>query len=175
MRALPQLVCYAVSLLCALVIGGAFADVFWQVGVHARHNTFNGKPLPALTEALSENPSIALYLLLFPWLALLGLRLSTKAEARRFFDQQRFAVWYLAFLTVEFFLMLVMSVAAAAPFYNRYKGMKGADSAAETYVGISFWWLCLLVAVAGACRILQSLKLPSRNRRSTNALDTLPT
>ncbi len=145
MNRVCQIICYVVSLIGVVFTGGIFNVVFWQVSIHARL-TLGDKPLPHLTQFFIEHRNLPFYLVVIPWLFLVGAPLVSREGALKYWDATSFLLRYAAFITVEAFLFGVLYLWSVAPFLEIYKsadvrGYNGLD----LIFGVVFWSLAALV------------------------------
>lgn len=147
MRAACQIICYLVTLLGLVFLGGLFDIAFWQTGFQAKH-LLGGRPLPEITIFLINHHHLPPYLVLFPWLAFVGAPLLISPVKPGFWESSSFLLRFTTFLTVETFVFLLFLFAIALPFIPYYAVLEpDHESAIEFACRLTFWGVvCLLAA-----------------------------
>lgn len=115
MSRLLQLVCYASTLACVLLIGGVLGELSWQSKAYWHWSLGSYTPQPTATKFFQEHWQITTYLMLFPWLAFIGLPLVFKSQSTSYWDIQSFFLRLCTFILVEAVIILVILVSLFAP------------------------------------------------------------
>src|ERR1700677_4566629 len=103
-----QILCYAISFLFLLSFGFFFENITDQY-VRTLQDDLPGKPLPAITLFVIQNPLSIPYLILFPWLIFVGFPLLPFVRISYWdlnFFLLRFAVFMPTVLLMSWFLIL---------------------------------------------------------------------
>ena len=152
-----QIIFYVSSFAVVFVLGNLFDIAFWQAGIHAEH-VLDGKPLPAISEFFISHHHLPAHLALLPWLGLIGTPLLTPSATKDYWDSHSFSLRYLAFLSAELLLFIVLLFALALPFFPYYVANPSPQqSAIELIFRLIFWFstaLIGLVAIRRTCQFL---------------------
>jgi hypothetical protein len=155
MRAASQIIFYILSFAVVFILGNLFDIAFEQAGFHAEH-VLNGKPLPAISQFFISHHHLPAHLALLPWLGLIGTPLLTRFAAKNYWDSHSFSLRYLAFLSSELLLFIVLLLALALPFVPYYiANPPPRQSATELVVRLVFWSSTALIVLVAFRRIYQ--------------------
>ena len=145
MRIASQIVLYVSSFVVLLILGNFFDIEFWQARFHAEHLLGN-KPLPIISQFFITHHHLPAHIPLLPWLALVGAPLVTRSTVQSYWEPQSFVFRYLAFLSIELFLFIVLLLALALPFIPYYGVLEPPrQSVPELVVRAVFWLLAASV------------------------------
>ena len=154
-KKVPQIIFYSASFLVVLFIGNVFDDAFWQAHFSVE-KLLNGKPLPAISQFFITRHHLPGHLMLLPWLALVGGPFLTRNAAKNYWDFQAFVLRYLAFLSCELMLFLILKTALTLPFISFYEVDEPPPySATESVVRLFFWSAFLAIVFAAFRRAHQ--------------------
>jgi len=159
MRISIQIAFATASFAAIYFVGLVFGIEFWQAGIYFEE-LFGGKPLPKITEVFVSNFWLANFLLSLPWFVLLGLPLAFPAEGTGFRSPASFVIRYLAFLSIELFLVFMLVIALLIPFLTYYGVMRSPD---ETSADVIPEIVLGLAAVVILCAVLRSWRGQSRS------------
>ena len=150
MRPTIQLLFSAASFAAVFLIGIVFGMEFWQVGIHFEE-TFEGRPLPKITEVFVANVWLASLALSLPWFVLLGLPLAFPRSGRGFRSPESYATRYLAFLSIELFLVFVIVQALLMPYVSYYAVLSSpTESSADLVPAVILALASIILIVATA-------------------------
>jgi hypothetical protein len=167
MRAAIQIIFYASSFAVVLILGNLFDIAFWQARFHAEHLLGN-KPLPAISQCFIAHHHLPAHLALLPWFGLVGAPLLTLSATKNYWEPHSFSLRYLAFLSTELLLFIVLLLALALPFIPYYAVLEPLrHSATELAVRLLFWFIATLVVLAAIRRTLQI-----RNGRNAKSMQS---
>ena len=155
MRVTTQVILYASSFVVLLILGNLFDIAFWQARFHAEHLLGN-KPLPRISQFFIAHHHLPAHLSLLPWFGLVGAPLLALSPTQSFWEPHAFAFRYLAFLSIELLLFIVLLLALALPFIPYYAVLEPfSQSTTELVVRIIFWLTAALIGVLAIRRALQ--------------------
>ena len=158
MRAAFQIIFYVSSFAVVFVLGNIFDLAFSQAGFNAEH-LLGGKPLPVLSQFLISHHHLPAHLALLPWLGLVGAPLLTLSAPKNYWDSQSFALRYLAFLSTELLLFIVLLLALSLPFIPHYSVLEPPrQSSVELFAQLLFWSCTVLVILLAIRRRYQIRK-----------------
>ncbi len=159
-----QILNYVLSLVVVLVLVLLFSDVFDQVPIHARH-LHPDRPLPVLTSWVIAHDGLSTYALLTPWLCMVGAPLLTLSASKRYWEPLFFTQRYFAFLSVEALLFLMLSLAAAMPFYDRYITAIQVSNGEVPTNDLIFWGIVGAMVLGAILRVFQ-IRRPTKTAGS---------
>jgi len=155
MRVASQIAFYASSFAVVLILGNFFDIAFWQARFHAEH-LLGGRPLPAISQFFISHHHLPAHLALLPWLGLVGAPLLTLSGARSYWEPHSFVFRFLAFLSTELLLFLVLLLALALPFIPYYAVLESPrQSTTELVVRLAFWLSATSIVVLAIRRTRQ--------------------
>ena len=155
MKKVPQIIFYSASFFAVFLIGNLFDEAFWQTHLRVE-SLLGGKPLPAISQFFITRHHLPGHLMMFPWLALIGGPFLTRNAAKNYWDLQAFILRYLAFLSCELILFLVLKTDLTLPFISRYLiDEPPPNSTAEIVVRLVFWSAVLAIIFAAIYRSRQ--------------------
>jgi cytochrome bd-type quinol oxidase subunit 2 len=151
MRPSIQLFFSAASFAAVFLIGLVFGMEFWQAGIHFE-KTFEGRPIPRITELFVSNFWLASLLLSLPWFALLGLPLAIPRSGIGFRSPESYVTRYLAFLSIELFLVFVIVQALLMPYFSYYAVLSSPDEASVDLVPAAILALASIILIVALAR-----------------------
>ena len=155
MRA-ARIVFYISTFAVVFVLGNLFGEAFWQAGIHAE-KTLEGKPLPSISAFFIRHYHLPGHLALLPWLGLVGAPLLTRSSTKDYWDSHSFCFRYLAFLSVEIVLFIVLLLALELPFIPHYiANPPHRQTGLELIVRLIFWFSTVLVILLAIRRTHQT-------------------
>lgn len=161
MRTATQIALYAISFAVLLVLGNVLDIAFYQASHHSKQ--IRGiMPLPALSEFFMTNHHLPAHLTLLPWFAMVAAPLRKSARDRSFWDAQAFTFRYVAFLSAEIALFIVLLLALAFPFLPYVAAIEPPrQHTAELVVRVFFWLSATCVVLGVVRRIREWLNVSS--------------
>lgn len=151
MRPSIQLFFSATSFAAVFLIGLVFGMEFWQAGIHFEE-TFEGKPIPKITKVFVSNFWLANLALSLPWFVLLGLPLAFPRDGQGFRSRESYVTRYLAFLSIELFLVFVIVQALLMPYVSYYAVLSSPSEPSADLV------LAAILALASIILIVASVR-----------------
>ena len=151
MRPSIQLFFSAASFAAVFLIGLVFGIEFWQAGIHFEE-TFEGKPIPKITEVFVSNFWLASLVLSLPWFVLLGLPLAIPRSGQGFRSPESYVARYLAFLSIELFLAFVIVQALLMPYFSYYAVLSSPTEASADLVPAAILALASVILIGATAR-----------------------
>lgn len=150
MRSSIQVLFSAVSFAAVFLIGLVFGIEFWQAGIHFEE-TFEGKPNPGITEVFVSNFWLASLVLSLPWFVLLGFPLAIPSRIG-FRSPESYVTRYLAFLSIELFLVFVIVQALLMPYFSQYAVLSSPDETSVVPVPAVMLALASIILIVALTR-----------------------
>lgn len=151
MRPSIQILFSAASFAAVFLIGLVFGIEFWQAGIHFEE-TFEGKPIPKITAVFVLNFWLASLVLSLPWFVLLGLPLAIPRNGIGFRSPESYVARYLAFLSIELFLVFVIVQALLMPYFSYYAVLSSPDEASADLVPAAILALASIILIVALAR-----------------------
>jgi len=150
MRPSIKILFSAASFAAVFLIGLVFGMEFWQAGIHFE-KTFEGRPLPKITEVFVSNFWLASLALSLPWFVFLGLPLAFPRSGQGFRSPESYVTRYLAFLSIELFLAFVIVQALLMPYVSYYAVLSSpTESSADLVPAVILALASVILIVATA-------------------------
>jgi len=157
-----QTLCYAVTFMLVFVMGNMFGDLISGEAERFRE-AMPGRPMSVPLEFFSKNHFAVSYLLLFPWLAFVGLPLFTARES--YWDATLFLLRFSVFVPIELTLLCFFAFTYYSPNIQTPGGMSELPPPSLTWFELSmrglFWSSVLILVIGTALRLI-------RNRKTRN-------
>lgn len=147
MSRLLQLICYASTLVCVLLVGRVLGELSWQSEAYWHSAMGSYTPQPSATKFFQEHWQISTYFMLFPWLAFIGLPLVFKSQSTSYWETQSFFLRLCTFILVEAVILFAILVSLLAPAAGILTAMPPRDvRLLDSCVQYSFWLCTALLA-----------------------------
>lgn len=151
MRPSIQILFSAASFAAVFLIGLVFGMEFWQAGIHFEE-TFEGRPIPKITDIFVTNVWLASLVLSLPWFVFLGVPLAFPRSGRGFRSPESYVTRYLAFLSIDLFLVFVIIQALLMPYISYFAVLSSPNEPFADLIPTAIVTLASMILIIATAR-----------------------